>query len=179
MPTKRRKKKAPAEELVLQHPDGTEPAVPAVPIINEDFSYISPKDGKTYSMTLKEKVFCEAYLTFYGNGVDAVYEAGYKVKDRKIAAQVAHDNLRKPNLMAYIDSLLVEYGFSDDNVEKQHLYVMNQFDDLQAKNKAIEMFYKLRSKFPAEKHDVRVVNVTELIKAKLGLSGSVPSANTE
>lgn len=148
-------------------------------IIKDNFSYISPVDGKTYALTLKEKLFCEKYLEFYGNGVKAIFEAGYKVHDPKVAAVMAHEYLRKPNLMAYIDSLLAEYGFSDDNVEKQHLFVLNQFADLPAKNKAIEMFYKLRSKFPAEKHQHVVVNITDIIAQKLGRSRPISQPNKD
>lgn len=179
MATKKTKKRAKKEEPILQPTDAEVPATTAGPVINEDFSYVSPKDGKTYRMTQKEKAFCEHYLEFYGNGVEAVYEAGYKARDRKVAAQIAYDNLRKPNLMAYIDSLLVDYGFNDENVEKQHLFVMNQLADLPAKNKAIEMFYKLKGKFAPEKHEVKVENLTDLIAAKLGLSGSVPAKDTQ
>src|SRR5215475_221960 len=89
--------------------------------INEDFSYVSPKDGKTYKMTLKEKRFCEAYLQLGGNGVKAVFEAGFEAKNALVAAAIAYEYLRKPHIIAYVDSLLTEYGFNDDNVEKQHL----------------------------------------------------------
>jgi hypothetical protein len=148
-------------------------------IINDDFSYISPKDGKTYTMSLKEQAFCEYYLEFSGNGVQAIFEAGYKVHDPKVAAVMAHENLRKPNLMAYIDTLLEKYGFSDENVEKQHLFVLNQFADLQAKNKAIEMFYKLRGSYAPEKKVTAVVNLTDLINQKLGRNRSANQSDTE
>jgi hypothetical protein len=148
-------------------------------VINDDFSYVSPKDGKTYTMTLKEQAFCDYYLQFQGNGVDAVFEAGYKAHDRKVAAQIAFDNLRKPNLMAYIDKLLVDYGFTDDNVEKQHLFVLNQFADLQAKNKAIDMFYKLKGKYAPEKQVHAVINLTDLINQKLGRNRSATRTDTE
>jgi phage terminase small subunit len=132
------------------------PEPPAEVVINDDFSYISPKDGKTYTLTQKEKLFCECYLQFFGNGVQAVFEAGYKVKNAKVAAAIAYENLRKPHLMAYIDTLLEEYGFNDENVERQHRYVLNQYADLAAKNKAIDMYYKLRGSYAPEKKDVRV-----------------------
>lgn len=121
--------------------------------LNEDFSYVSAKDGKTYNLTPKERLFAEHYLEFYGNGVQAVFTAGYECKNAKVAAAIAYENLRKPHIIAYIDSRLVEYGFSDENVEKQHLFTLNQFADLASKNKAIDMFYKLKGKYAAEKVD--------------------------
>lgn len=120
-------------------------------IINDDFSYISPKDGKTYRMTIKERLFCDAYLEFKGDGVDAVFEAGYKAKNALVAAAIAHENLRKPNLIAYINSKLEEAGFNDDEVYKQHLFLLNQHSDFKSKAKAIEMYYKLKGSFAPEK----------------------------
>jgi hypothetical protein len=154
-------------------------AAPPQPVINDDFSYVSPKDGKTYRLRPKEKLFAESYLTFYGNGVQAIYEAGYKVKDPRVAAAMAYENLTKPHIIAYVNSLLEEYGFNDDNVEKQHLFVLNQYGDLTAKNKAIEMYYKLRGKFAPEKHQHLVMNLTDVIAAKLGRSRPAPNANTQ
>lgn len=130
-------------------------------VINDDFSYISPADGHTYKMTVKEKLFCEAYLEFYGDGVKAIYEAGYDVKNSLVASAMASDKLRKPNIMAYVNSKLDEYGYNDDNVKKQHLFVINQMADLRAKNTALDMFYKLTGKYAPEKS----VNVNVNLKA--------------
>lgn len=122
--------------------------------IQEDFSYISPKDGKTYTLTLKEKLFCDSYLDFKGNGVQAVFEAGYECKNAIVAAAIAHENLRKPHLIAYVNSKLEEFGFNDDEAYKQHLYLMNQHADLKSKAKAIDMYYKLKGSYAPEKKDL-------------------------
>ena len=108
-------------------------------------------DGNDYTLTFKEKLFCEKYLEFKGNGVDAIYEAGYKPKNARVAASMASEYLTKPNICAYITSKLEEYGFNDDNVTKQHLYLVNQFGDLKAKKGAIDMFYKLKGQYAATK----------------------------
>jgi hypothetical protein len=108
-----------------------------------------------------------------------VFEAGYKVKDPRVAAAISSENLRKPHIMAYIDSLLVEYGFNDDNVEKQHLFVLNQYADLQAKNKAIDMFYKLKGTYAPEKKVTAVMNFTDLIAQKLGRNRSDNKQDTK
>lgn len=178
MVAKKKKKAATKEEPILVSPDGTEPQPAGEPVINEDFSF-EASNGRTYKLTIKEKLFCEKYLEFYGTGVQAVFAAGYKTKDPKVAAAIAYENLKKPHLMAYIDSKLVEYGFNDDNVEKHHLYVMSQYADLPAKNKAIEMFYKLKGKFAPDKHVVKVENLTDLIADKLGRSRPVSEEDTE
>ena len=107
--------------------------------------------GKKYKVTLKEKLFCEHYLDFKGNGVDAVFEAGYEAKNAQVAAVIAYENLTKPHINAYITLKLEEYGYSDDIVEKQHLWLINQFANPQAKAKGIDMFYKVKNKYPAER----------------------------
>lgn len=135
--------------------------------VKDDFSYTSPKDGKTYTLTLKEKIFSEAYLEFGGNGVQAVFKAGYKVKNALVASAIAYENLRKPNIIAYVDSLLEQYGFNDDNVEKQHLFLLNQFGDLKTKAKAIEMFYRLQGKFKDKDSDGDPRSVFTLILAQI------------
>lgn len=146
-------------------------------------------NNKDYSLTLQQKLFCELYLEYFGNGVEAIIGAGYDVNfknskgkdtgnpNRRLAAAIASENLTKPNIIAYIDLKLEEYGFSDDNVKKQHLFNLNQFADLTAKNKAIDMFYKLKGKYAAEKveHDVSN-NLRDLI---LGDHGENKRSNTK
>jgi hypothetical protein len=121
--------------------------------IHDDYSY-QGSDGKTYKFSLQLKKFCDSYLELYGSGVDAIYAAGYEPKDRKIASCMAYEFLRYPHCIAYINDHLVEYGFSDTNVEKQHLFVMNQHADFQAKSKAIDMYYKLTGKYAPEKRNM-------------------------
>lgn len=120
-------------------------------IVNDDFSYISPKDGKTYKMSFKERAFCDSYLDFKGNGVEAIYEAGYEVKSALVAAAMASDMLRKPNITAYINSKLEEAGLNDDDAFKQHLFLLNQHADLKSKAKAVDMYYKLKGTYAPEK----------------------------
>lgn len=107
-------------------------------------------DGKSYQLTLKEQMFCKLYLETKGNGTEAAYQV-YKCKNRMVAAAVAYEYLRKPQIVAYVNALLEQYGFNDDNVTKQHLFTLNQYGDLNAKNKAIDMFYKLKGNYAPEK----------------------------
>ena len=113
-------------------------------------------DGEEYKLTLKQKLFCEAYLDFKGNGVEAIYQAGYKPKNVRVAASMAYDNLIKPDIMAYVNVKLEEYGFNDKNVEKQHLFLLNQFGNLIAKKSAVDMFYKKRGDYAPQRHEVDV-----------------------
>ncbi len=120
---------------------------------SKGFFKFKGNDGKIYRMTLKEKDFCERYLDFSGNGVEAA-SAVYECKNARVAASVASEYLTKPNIIAYIDLKLEERGFCDENVKKQHLFTLNQFADLGAKNKAIDMFYKLKGEYAPEKLQV-------------------------
>jgi len=108
------------------------------------------KDKKKYRLTVREKLFCELFLDLQGNGTQAA-ESAYNCKKIGTATSIAYDNLTKVHIMAYINKRLDERGFNDDNVEKQHLFVLNQFGDLSAKNKAIDMFYKLKGNYSPEK----------------------------
>jgi len=110
-------------------------------------------DGKIYRMGLKEKEFCERYLDFSRNGSEAA-AAVYKCKNARVAASMASRLLTSVNVIAYIDLKLEERGFCDENVKKQHLFTLNQFADLGAKNKAIDMFYKLKGEYAPEKLQV-------------------------
>ncbi len=121
---------------------------------------------KKYRLSLQEKKFCEDYLEFKGNGTEAAMN-NYKCKNFMVAAAIAYENLRKPQIIAYIDSKLEEYGFNDENVKKQHLFTLQQFADLAQKNKAIDMFYKIKGKYAPEKVEItKKVDVSELELAK-------------
>lgn len=126
------------------------------------FNYVSTRNGQSYTLTFKEKMFCECYLEMGGNGTDAIIEAGYDVNGRATARGMASEYLAKPNIFEYVNMLLEKYGFNDDNVMKQHLFLLNQDGDLRTKAKAIEMFYDLQGKFAPKKS----INVTVDATAK-------------
>lgn len=119
-------------------------------------------DQKEYKLTAKEKKFVEYYLEMGATGVDAVIEAGYDVYDkrgninRKVAATIASQNLVRLNVNAYIDKIMPEYGFEDNNVEKQHLFLLNQRADLTAKKSAIDMYYRMRGKYEKDNKQRRL-----------------------
>lgn len=110
-------------------------------------------DKKEYSLSLKEKLFCEYYLEFYGSGIKAVYKAGYKVKSDKVATSIASENLIKPDIISYLNLKLEEHGFSDENVRKHHLFLMMQFNNLSVKAKGIDMYYKLTGGYATKKFE--------------------------
>lgn len=58
----------------------------------------------------------------------------------------AKELLLKPEIIARISQLLTENGFNDQNVDKQHLFILNQFADLNVKMKGIEHYNKLKKR---------------------------------
>lgn len=129
-------------------------------------------DDKEYTITQKQKLFCEAYINPFWSGVDAVIEAGYNVykdkkkrknPDRNMARVIASENLSKLNICAYLTVLLDDVDLNDQGVDKQMYYVINQFKDLNAKNRAISEYNKIRGRHAPEKHEHTVKNV-EIIK---------------
>ena len=122
--------------------------------------------GKKRILTALQYKFCLEYLSNKGNGTQAIIDAGYNIYYPKstavnynLAKVMAHENLTKPYICDFITSKLREYGFDDENVELQHLAVINQHADLGSKMKAIDTYYKLKNKYPAEKHEHTVAIV--------------------
>ncbi len=122
------------------------------------------EDGKSYNLTFKEKAFSEFYLELQGNGTEAAIHAGYNVENsrgeinRNLAASIARENLTKQHIFAYVTLLLTRYGFDSESVEKQHLFLINQFGDLSAKAKGIDMFYKVKGKYPKDQLEISLIS---------------------
>lgn len=131
----------------------------------DDFKFTY--NGRDFKLTLKQKMFCIAYLEESGNGVEAVIKAGYECRfkdnkgeyipfayNRKLAAVIAYQNLKLPHISSYISSKLEEYGFTDDHVDKQHLFLINQNADLKTKMAAIKEFNALKGRLAPKKLDL-------------------------
>lgn len=102
------------------------------------------------------------------NGPDAVIEAGYNVSntrgvpDRRLAHSISAENLQKPALLAYINTILGRYGLLDDHVDKQLASVINQYADLSAKTRGIDIYYKKKGSYAPEKHEHGLI--VEIVK---------------
>ncbi|MBI4091857.1 MAG: terminase small subunit [Candidatus Levybacteria bacterium] len=110
-------------------------------------------------LTLKQKLFCDYYLESHRNATDAVIKAGYNVSkkhgkpDRMLARNIASENLAKPGIKNYIREKLETHELSIENVMRQHSFLINQFDDLSVKAKAIDMYYKKIGAYASDKND--------------------------
>jgi hypothetical protein len=110
-------------------------------------------EKKPRKLTLKQERFCKLYAKdarFFGNGTQAYIEA-YKVDlsmpgAYQVAAQSAAENLKKPYLVDYINSLLDDLGFTDIAVDKQLAFLINQHGNYQAKIAAIKEYNALKKR---------------------------------
>lgn len=141
--------------------------VKSKPVSKLKFFTYTFKDGKEYSMTEQQKKFCDAYLAFGAKGVDAVYEAGYKPKNVNVAYSISSENLRKPEIFNYINSKYEEFGFNDEDVLKEHLFLIKQQGDLGSKARGIDMYYKKTGGYAEEKHEHVIRNYSDLPDDKL------------
>lgn len=132
-------------------------------------------DDKEYTLTEKQKLFCEAYIDPFASGADAVIAAGYdvykgkkKIEDRNMARVIASENLLKLNICAYLSVLLEDADLTDEGVDRQMYYIISQFKDLNAKNRAISEYNKIRGRHAPEKHEHKIesVEIIDYGKAK-------------
>lgn len=129
-----------------------------------------------------EEAFCIAFTTndseVFGNGVQsylATYGLVYFNKhkrqmDYKVAGVLAHKLLKKVKIINRINELLETGGFNEQNVDKQHLFLLNQSADMPTKMKAIQEFNKLRK---------RIDNKLELVIPKPILSAVFNEVNKD
>lgn len=131
------------------------------------------EDGQVFKLTLQQKLFCERYLEFWGNGTTAIIEAGYDVYFRdnkgrktskvnyKLAGVMASENLVKPSIFNYINLILKDYGYNDENVKKQHLFLINQHAEFNAKAKGLDMWYKIKGDYKSDKNNDRLLDLLQ------------------
>lgn len=105
-------------------------------------------------LSLVQEKFCQLYTSvdreMFGNGTQCYIEA-YDVNlsrpNAYEAARVrASQLLTVVNIIDRINSLLETGGFSEQNVDKQHLFLINQHADLKTKLGAIQEYNKLKAR---------------------------------
>ena len=104
-------------------------------------------------LTPQQKYFCELYATnrdFFGNGTQAYIEA-YNVDLTKkggymVAKSGAYENLTKPYLLKHIRSLMELGGLSNERVDKELLFLIEQNAELGNKLGAIKEFNKVNGR---------------------------------
>lgn len=113
-------------------------------------------------LSVRQEKFCQLYLDydldFFGNGVQCYLEV-YDIDESKsnwyktacVAASVLLSNIK---VCKRINELLEKGGFNDENITKQHLFLINQHKDFGVKMKALSDYYKLKGKYSANKVEV-------------------------
>lgn len=126
-------------------------------------------------LNLQQEEFCQLYINadreMFGNGAQcylAVYGAEYLLKNKKpmsylAAVAMASRLLTKVKVIERINELLETGGFSNENVDKQHLFLINQHADLKTKMAAIKEFNALKKRVEPPKN---IIIITDEIKAK-------------
>src|ERR1035437_7046548 len=118
-------------------------------------------------LTLKQEIFCQEWVDTVGNGTRAALKAfdiegkeAYDLKEtlfeekariESVAASMANEYLRKPNVSKRIDEILNERGFNEVSVKREHFKVIRQDDDLSVKQRGISDFYKLKGSYEPQK----------------------------
>ena len=111
---------------------------------------------KEFGLTLKQLVFCQNFVSkdFFGNGVQSYIEA-YGIDVTKPGAYVmaktgAAENLTKPHLLKFINTLIDEAGLNDAFVDKQLLIAITQNADFGSKVAAVREYNKLKQRITAK-----------------------------
>ena len=119
-------------------------------------------------LTKKEKGFVSDFIET-GNGVQSALK-NYDTEDYSTAGVIAHENLKKPKIIKAIHEAL-----PDDLLAEKHLELLNKKEVILIHGKenkiefteqphsdvkgALDMAYKLKGAYAAEKHDIRQLNI--------------------
>lgn len=129
------------------------------------------KDKNTYQVTAKQKKWADIYIDTHNATFSSLQT--YDIKNKELfeklngqltdaekikkdkaeitAASVGRENIRKPQIIKYIDWVLDQYGFTDESVKFEHFKLIKQDSDMGDKARGIDMFYKVKGSYAAEK----------------------------
>lgn len=134
-------------------------------------------------LTMLQEAFCQMYISkdseVFGNGVQCyleIYGGEYLKNTHKImpymtAVSSASRLLTNVKIIGRINELLEIGGFTNENVDKQHLFLINQHADLKTKLGAIKEFNSLKGRVNRQTIQPTFVNINVLnnpdVKSKL------------
>jgi len=101
---------------------------------------------KKRKLTIKQKKFIKEY-TKTGNGTQAALKA-YRTSP-KVAAQIAHENLRKPDISKCILSAYEKVGIDDSFIAEQEKEGLLS-KDLNIRQKYLDMSHKVKGDYRPE-----------------------------
>jgi phage terminase small subunit len=107
-------------------------------------------------LTKKQRGFVKDYIDT-DNATEAVVN-NYNVKDRIVAKSIGTENLTKPYIIEEVNRVrrTIGEGLADELLIEKHLALLNKQDDrgidVQAVSKGLDMAYKIKDSYAAEKH---------------------------
>ena len=114
------------------------------------------KQKKITKPTLKQTIFAREYVRSKGNGTKSAIKA-YNPKNDDVAAHIAMENLRKPQVIRQVEKELEAVGlgskFTDTSLRKLIEAAEQNYDQANATHAvaAIRLINELRDRFPAQK----------------------------
>lgn len=119
----------------------------------------NPLTGKTKSghiLTEQEELFCNLFVTTYDR-IESVVESYDLDKTKKYwrqtASAIAYENLLKPHINERIRELLDKYALTDETVDNELAFLLQQSADLPSKKGAIDIYNKIKGRYAPEKHE--------------------------
>lgn len=122
---------------------------------------------EAFELSADHEKFCRTYtsLDFLGNGVQAYMEVYGNKEGKQLKYDSAKANayrlLTNPKIIARINELLELGGFTEENVDKQHLFLLNQFGDLKTKMAAIKEYNALKKRTSPENSQAIGITFTD------------------
>jgi hypothetical protein len=147
-------------------------------------SKLSASTAKSGLLQTQER-FCQLYTSsgeFFGNGTQSYIEA---FRPKKVgnwynsARAQACTLLTNHNIIKRVNELLETGGFNNENVDKQHLFLLNQHADLKTKLGAIREYNSLKSRIDRTEggNKTLVVVVTGESAKRYGISPSTETSS--
>jgi len=122
-------------------------------------------------LNLQQEEFCKLYTNsesidreMFGNGVqcyleaygDEYFESNKKPMSYLCAMAMSSRLLTNVKVINRINELLEEGGFNDQNVDRQHLFLINQHADLKTKMAAIKEYNAVKKRVEPNKQTLVV-----------------------
>ncbi len=106
---------------------------------------------KRRKLKLRQEMFCRYYIGVDIGNATRAYARAYNhdltiKKEYRVAQASASRLLSNVIISSRIDELLNESGLTDTLVDKHHLFLVSQFNDLRTKMRAIEHYDKIKGR---------------------------------
>jgi len=106
--------------------------------------------GTDIILSEKEELFCQYYCgkdgSDIGNGTQSAIKAGYNAKSNEVFRSIARENLTKPHILRRIRELLNTEVLTDEKVDCELAFVIEQKADLPSKMSGIKEYNRLKNR---------------------------------